>query len=214
MATKIIIADDHPIVRQGIKENLSRENQFEIVSEFEDGASLLQSSELNNVDLIILDLNLPRMDGMEVLKEIKSKNLQTKIIVLTAYKSQKLAEECRELGASAYLVKTQDLSQLNELIIKVVNDEFIYDDFEQLSNEIEDKFSYFDEFLVKYKLTKREVEIIKLISKGYTSPEIAEQLSVSKFTIFTHRKNIFKKLSLDQSNKIGLMNFATENGIV
>lgn len=214
MAIRIIIADDHPVVRKGIRESLDQHDDFEIIAEFGDGNALLQSSELSSSDVILLDLNLPRVDGIEVLKELKKQDFKPKVIVLTAYISQKLSEECRDLESFGYLVKTQDLSQLSELILKVVNGEKLFKDFDLSSTDCDNKFSYFDEFLVKYKLTKREVEVIKLISKGYTSPEIAEQLSVSPFTIRTHRKNIFKKLSLDQSNKVGLLNFASQNGIL
>lgn len=214
MPFKIIIADDHPIIRNGIKDLLEKEESFEFLAGFEDGKTLLHSSKLAYADVLLLDLNLPHTDGLQVLKEIKTKDLNLKVIVLTAYVSQKLSEECKEFGASAYLVKTQSLNNLTEIINKVMKGEVFFTDMGADEENIDNCFFYFDKFLVKYKLTKREVEVIKMISQGYTSSEIAEHLSLSPFTIQTHRKNIFKKLSLEQSNNVGLINFAIKNGII
>lgn len=214
MSIRIILADDHPVVIRGIKEVLEKEPAFTVIAEFKDGQSLLQSAALSDGDVLLLDLNMPRTDGLLVLERIKAMGLSLKVIVITAYVSQKLSEQCRSAGAAAYLVKTEDLTSLKEVILQVSRGEMVFPDFSGKDPGTADKFSYLDEFLKKYKLTKREVEIIRLLCNGRTSNEIAGALSLSAFTIQTHRKNIFKKLSLDSSDTLNLYHFASQNGLI
>lgn len=210
---QLILADDHPVITQGVKAILENEKNFEIIAEFKDGQSLLQSPLINNADVLLLDLNMPRIDGLQVLEYFKGTGIKLKIIVISAYTSQKLISECYEAGASAYIVKTENLNSLSEIIIQVMNGKKIFPDFHS-EVEPDDKFSYLDNFLIKYKLTKREVEIIKMVCDGKTSSDIAEKLSLSPFTVQTHRKNIFKKLSLDSSNPMAMHDFASKSGLI
>ena len=214
MPVRIILTDDHPVIVQGIKAVLEQEQDFEVIAEFYDGQSLLRSEALRNADLLLLDLNMPRTDGLEVLQALKTSARNLKIIVISAYTSQKLISECRERGACAYIVKTENLNGLKEIIMEVMQGKQIFPDLSSLESEIDDKFSYFDSFSIKYKLTKREVEIIKMVCVGKTSGDIAEELSLSTFTVQNHRKNIFKKLSLDSSNPMAMYEFASKTGLI
>lgn len=214
VSIRIILTDDHPVIMQGIQSILKKEKEFEIIAEFRNGRSLLQSSLISSADVLLLDLNMPEIDGLKVLSSLRNFRIKAKIIVISAYKSQKLAEECRETGASAYIVKTENLSSLKDIILQVLQGEKIFPDFSASESELNNQFSYLDDFLVKYKLTKREVEIIRMVCYGKTTHEIAGQLSLSAFTVQTHRKNIFRKLSLDHSDKMALYEFASQNGLL
>lgn len=212
MEIRVIIADDHPVVVQGIKDVLGEHGRFRVMATLSDGRTLVQSPELHSADVLLLDLNMPGMDGLQALEELQKLNLDLKIIVVTTYLSPQLAEQCRAAGANGYLVKSEDLFQLTRMIDDVLEGKQVFPDFSQKSN-IENDFSYFDEFLKKYKLTKREVEIIRLVCEDLHSKEIADKLYLSTFTVQTHRRNIVKKLGLDDS-KISLYRFASENGII
>lgn len=213
MPVKVILADDHPAVRQGIRNILEKESDIEIVGEFKNGRELLHSGLIESSDVLLLDLNMEKIDGLKVLDELQEKKSPIKIIVISAYDSPKLMAECLEKGASGYILKTGQLSDVVETIHRVIQGENTFLDFD--TKEIpSNKFSYFDNFLSKYKLTTREVEIIKMVCEGMTSTEIADKLSLSTFTVQTHRKNIFKKLKLDNSNTATLYEFAFRNGII
>jgi len=213
MEIRVIIADDHPVVVQGIKDVLRESDRFEVIATYQEGRSLLQSPKLGSADVLLLDLNMPGIDGLQALDELRKLKLAIKVIVITTYLSPQLAQQCREAGASGYLVKSEDLYQLTNMIDRVLAGQEIFPDFLQQKPDAENDFSYFDEFLRKYKLTKREVEIIRLVCDDNHSKDIANKLCLSTFTVQTHRRNIIKKLGLDDS-KISLYRFASENGII
>lgn len=212
MKPKVIIADDHPIVVQGITDLLEKSGNMDVLASFNDGRSLLQSPLLTKADVLLLDLNMPQIDGLQLLDRFRTLGLSLKIIVITSYVSAELAAQCRNAGASGYLVKTEKLHCLISTIEDVIAGIPVFPVF-SASNETTNDFSYFDEFLKKYRLTKREVEIIRLVCNDFSSKEIAKQLFLSPFTVQTHRRNIIKKLGLDDS-KISLYKFATDNGII
>ncbi|MUV04540.1 response regulator [Flavobacterium rakeshii] len=211
---KIIITDDHPIVRQGITELINSEPSFTITGQFDDGQLLLQSSALVEADILFLDLNMPRTDGLKVLQQIRDKKIKVKTIVLTSYASEKLAAECRKLGASAYLLKTNNIENLILIIKDVMKGETFFETISTPISKEDNQFTYLDGFLQKYRLTKRETQIIKLICTGYSSSDIADKLALSAFTVQTHRKNIFRKLQLENSNTASLYDFASKNGLI
>lgn len=214
MPVHIILADDHPVITRGIQTILEEEKELEIIAEFRNGQSLLQSPLTHSADLLLLDLNMPRVDGLGVLSSLHDSGSAIKTIVISAYNSQKLVEACRQAGACAYIVKTEQLSDLKEIIRQVMRGDKIFPVFSSSEPGPDNQFSYLDDFLVKYKLTKREVEIIRMICNGMTSGDIAGRLSLSAFTVQTHRKNIFRKLSLDTSNQVSLYEFASKNGLI
>ncbi|SEL90516.1 response regulator transcription factor [Parapedobacter koreensis] len=213
MKTRVIIADDHPVVIQGIRDILEKNGQFDVIATFNDGKSLLRSPLLAKADVLLLDLNMPAVDGLQTLERLNRTELSCKIIVITSYLSSQLAEQCKQAGVHGYLVKSEDLYLLVKRIQDVLAGESPFPDFSQPDQPMGNDFSYFDEFLKKYKLTKREVEIIRMVCNDYSSKEIADKLYLSTFTIQTHRRNIIKKLGLDDS-KISLYRFAMDNGVI
>ncbi len=210
---KLIIADDHPLIINGITEILEKNDRFNIVATFNDGNALMQSVLLADADVLLLDLNMPAKDGLMVLEEIKHMKLPVKILVLTSYFSKELAEKCKEAGAEGYILKSDNLEKLSETIFEVLNGNSKFPDFSQKTEDDPSDFSYLDEFLKKYNLTKREAEVIKMVCKGYNSKEIADKLFVSSFTVQTHRRNIFRKLKIE-GNTIALYKFASEHGLL
>lgn len=213
---RVIIAEDHPIVVKGIRDLFAEHGErFDILDTFQDGKSLLQSANLPLADVLLLDLNLPKLDGLHVLEQLQTQQIRAKTIVFTSYLSHQLATQCRELGAAGYLVKSQGLSELTNWIDEVLAGNPVFPDALAPEN-MEDADGYFlhnDEFLKKYKLTKREVQIIKLVCQEQNSDEIAHVLHLSPFTVKTHRRNIIRKLGLEDST-ISLYKFAQANGLL
>lgn len=210
--TKVIIADDHPVVIQGISKLYSDTSDFDIIGQFSNGSSLLQSPLLSQSQLLLIDLNMPQTDGLEAIGRIRNNYPTLKIVILTSYHSPQLVEQCKSM-AQGYLVKSEDLRTMVERVRLILNGATVFPDFEKNEYQSDDTFSYFDDFMKKYNLTKREVEIIKMICADKTTNEIAEKLHISAFTVQTHRRNFLKKLHLDGSN-ITLYKFANENGLL
>lgn len=212
MKIKIILADDHPVVLNGINAHFVTDERFEIIAMVNNGLELLHLPLLPQADIILLDLNMPGLDGLKTLAELKNRNIIAKIIVLTNYNSAELIKDCRAKGAHGYLVKTDELHNLANNILQVINGQEVFPNAE--SKEItDDRFSYFDDFLKKYKLTKREVEIIRLVCQNLKTKDIAERLYLSEFTVHTHRKNIMRKLDLSDST-VALYEFAIKAKLI
>ena len=168
---RVIITDDHPLIINGIREILEKDTGFEIMATFTDGNSLLQSTWLPDADVLLLDLNIPGKDGLQVLEQIGAMNLKLKILVLTSYFSKQLSEQCLAKGANGYLLKSENLDRLAENIIEVMDGKTIFPEFSENAEEEANDFTYLDEFLKKYNLTKREAEVIQMVCKGYNSNE-------------------------------------------
>lgn len=212
MKIKMILADDHPVVLQGIKAHFNQDERFEIIAMVNNGLELLNSPVLDKTDIILLDLNMPGLDGLKAITGLVEKEIKAKIIVLTNYHSFELVKDCRLRGASAYVVKSDELQNLANTILDVMDGKEVFPNFDE--KEIPDvSFSYFDDFLKKYRLTKREVEIIRLVCQNLRTKDIAERLYLSEFTVHTHRKNIMRKLELSDST-VALYEFALKANLI
>lgn len=206
---KLIIADDHPLLIEGLISILSEVNDLEILDPVNNGNLLISSLILNPADIVLLDLNMPKLDGIKTLAILRKDFPDLKVIILTNYDQPQLIEEVKKLGAHGYLLKNSPSFVLKKAINKVLNGEFYFDDKELPAK---DNSTYFiDDFMKKYQLTKREVEIIKMIAREFTSKEIGDSLFISEFTVSTHRRNIMKKLN--SKNVAGLLKFARQHGL-
>lgn len=212
MKIKLILADDHPVVLHGIKAHFANDERFEIITMVSNGQELLHSPLLGNADIIVLDLNMPGVDGLKALVQLRACRIKAKIIILTNYHSLELVKDCKSNGASGYLVKSDELQNLASAILKVFNGGLVFPNLEEKDIQ-ESKFSYFDDFLKKYKLTKREVEIIRLVCQNLRTKDIAERLYLSEFTVHTHRKNIMRKLDINDST-VALYEFALKSNLI
>ena len=201
---KILLADDHAIVLDGLKLVLSIDPQFKVVGEVQNGQEVLDFVESNEVDIIIMDINMPVMDGITCSKKLKSINPQVKVIILTMYPQKSFIDEIIKIGIDGCLVKSNTGKELSEAILRVWSGKPYYDQIGQFDSK--------EEAIKKHKLSEREVEIIRGLADGLTSESIADHLCISLHTVRTHRKNILKKLELHNSSE--LVQYAINNGII
>jgi DNA-binding NarL/FixJ family response regulator len=207
---KIIIADDHPLLVDGLKRMLEEMDGMQVLEPVSNGRQLLARLRDQIVDMVLLDLHMPQLDGLETLRVLQREFPALRILIFTNYNQPKLWREARSLGAKGYLVKSCTVQTLKEAI-RTISDGGTWFDKEGPNPET-DCPAFTDDFMKKYQITPREVEIIRKIAQGYTTREIGEQLYVSEFTINAHRRNICRKL--DIYTPVGLVNFAKEHGLV
>lgn len=201
---KIVLADDHTIVLDGLKLILSANENFEVVGEAENGKEVLAILEKEKVDIVILDINMPEMDGITCARHIKSEHKNVKVIVLTMYAQKSFIEEIVKIGIDGCLLKNNTGKELEEAILRVHTGRSYYDQIQSFTSEKEE--------IQAYKLSVREIEIIRCLSEGKTSPEMADKLFISEHTVKTHRKNILRKLNIHSTPE--LVQYAINNGII
>ncbi len=208
---KLVLADDHQFLLDGITSVLKGVDQLEIVATALNGYELMEIVALHNPDLVIQDLNMPGYDGLQCLQKIKEGFPATKVLVLTNYNQPELLEEVRKMQADGYMVKNSSAADLKDAIKRILAGEKYFPKDNSFHDLPGDSY-FFDDFLKKYQLTKREVGIIRLICREKSSKEIAADLFLSELTVNTHRRNILRKLEL--KNVAGLVNFAKENQLL
>ncbi len=204
-----MLADDHPLFIEGLSMMLRREPDFELCGIANNGREVLEMLPTTNPDLILLDINMPKMNGLETIKYIKQSYPSVKIVMLSGYFDDAIIKEAKLKGANGYLLKS---SQQDELIqtIKMVNSGSVFATPHH-EEPAPGEFLVNDKFLAQFNLTKREREIIQLIKNEMTNQEIAQNLHLSVYTVETHRKNIMQKLKLNSPG--ALMKFIIENQI-
>jgi len=207
---RIIIADDHPLFLEGLHSVLEKIKGVDLLATVTNGRQLIDCLQQYNPDIVLLDLNMPRLDGIETLKILKSQFPKIRVIVLTSYYQPELKREIKLLGADGYLSKNSSANLIEEAIKTVAAGNTWFTDDSPV--EASPSPFFIDDFMKKYQLTKREVEIIRMIVAGIPTREIGERLFVSEFTINAHRRNICRKLNVH--TPVGLINFAKEQGLV
>jgi len=205
---KIIIADDHNLFINGLQLLLQNENWIEIADIANDGKELLEILHKNSPDLVLLDLNMPIMNGLEAGRFIKQKFPGIKLIILSTYNEEHLVEKAKNIGINGYLLKNCNREELLLAINLVMNNQLAFPYFEPKENNA---FDHDDDFLKRFNFTKRETEILREIKTGLTNQQIADKLFLSIYTIETHRKNIMHKLQLN--TPAALMKFIMENNL-
>lgn len=208
--TRLIIADDHQLLADGLVAVLREAAEWEILIPVNNGRELLNRLAEMSVDIVLLDLNMPQLDGIKTLEIIKEQYPGIKVLVLTNYNQPQLLAEVRKLGADGYLLKNASGDVLKTAIRAVLKGSTYFEAL--ITVDVPISAYFMDEFMKKYHLTKREVQIIKMVGGELTSKEISTELSISEFTVNTHRKNILRKL--DVKNTAGLLNFAKQHGIL
>ena len=209
---RIIIADDHTIFAEGLKTLLNLQNDIEVVSIVTNGKKLLNDLQNNNYDLILLDVNMPELDGIDTAESIKKEYPDLPILVLTMYDRKDILKKMISKGVNGYILKNSDPEELIEAIkITSSGGNFFYKNIEEEIDKknVPPKSKYDDTFNTN--LSKREKEILKLIAQGKTSSQIANQLFLSVFTVDTHRKNIASKLEIH--NTADLVKYAIQLGL-
>ncbi len=220
---RTVIADDHQLFTEGLKNILRRTDKFEfqIIGEAENGRDLLPILKRTYPDLLLLDLNMPETDGLDVLDTIRDNYEDMKILALTMYDEAKLVKSAFKAGVDGYILKNSDPYELLNAIDEVLKGKTYIGVGVQLVGARangktfmadKEKGKFEDKFIQKYNLTKREIEILKLISQAFSNKEIAQELFISDQTVSVHRKNIMRKLNV--SNIAGLIKIAYDNSIV
>ena len=211
----LLIADDHRLYVESLVIALEHQTTIpvRILDTVNNGDELLRKLQLHSPDIILLDLNMPVLNGLEVIPIIRTDYPKLKILVVTKYSDPKFVKECLQIhGVSGYVLKTNTLAELLEGIYQVQRGHTYISKGLQIypKDTIEDEASRFDEsFQAKYNLTRRELEILSLIAHAKSNAEIADGLFISPQTVGAHRKNIMRKLNI--SSTAGLVRFAIEN---
>ena len=211
---RVVIVEDHAIIREGLRSLLSSGNEFEIVGEAEDGRQAIQSVGKLKPDLVLTDLSMPRMDGMDMITEIKKQCVETKIIALTVHRGEEYVLATLKAGADGYVLKEADYAELLVAIRSVLKGKRYLSPAisGQLINGYLEGRKATAPQSVWETLTKREREILKLIAEGSKNKEIADTLYISVNTVEKHRSNIMDKLNLHTT--AALVTFAIEKGLV
>lgn len=214
---KVLIADDHQMFIEGIKALLSDIEQIHIIATANSGEQVLEQLADKKIDVLITDINMPKMNGIELARIVKKKYSSVKIIALSMYVEKELVTEMINNGAEGYILKNTGKQDLIDAIITVYQGKKFYSNDVALTmmdaktkQEYVDKID--DEKKLNANLSKREIEILKLIAQQFTTPEIAEKLFISSYTVETHRKNLIRKLNV--KNVAGLVRIAIENKLL
>lgn len=214
--TRIHLADDHQILIDGIRTLLNTVPDFEVVGHSLNGSTLFHEVTENKSDILILDINMPEKDGIEVIKEFAVKGFPCKVLILSSHDDLRIIKEVMKLGSSGYLTKKCAGENIVEAIHAVSRGEEYF--CKAVREKIFDTVTKDNSKLIKNNstvhaiLTEREIEIITLIALEFSGKEISDQLFISMNTVETHRKNIMKKL--DAKNSISLVKYALKNKLI
>jgi DNA-binding NarL/FixJ family response regulator len=214
--TKILIVDDHEVVRDGLKNILTSLDNITIAGEAGNGEDAVKMYSSLKPDLVIMDISMPGMNGIEATRVIKEKDPDARILILTMHDNQEYLNQIIRSGAKGFILKNTDKEELLDAVRTVAGgDNFFSKDISKLIIDNYIRTAKETEKTDAYKevpLTKREIEILKLIASGYSNQEIANILYISYNTVDTHRKNIMHKLAI--KNTAGLVRYAIEKGLI
>lgn len=211
MGIKVMMADDHVLCRQGIKELLINDGNIEVICEASDGEECLRQLEHNMPDILMLDINMPKLNGIEVLKEIKRKKYPIKVLILTYHDEIDYLVKAFDIGVEGYLIKSSDENELKKAISFIANGRsYIQPSLIPLLNT---KLRTRDTDKTKLDiLTNREKEMLVYLAKGMLNKEIAIELKISERTVKNHISNLFKKIDVNDRTQAAV--FAIKNELV
>ena len=209
LATRILVADDHPIVRSGLRKVLDAQPDLEVVAEAEDGADAVKKALAGDVHLAILDVSMPKTTGIQAAAELHKRKPELRLLMLSMYDSEQYLFESLRAGASGYVLKSDADHDIVEAVRRTMRGQsFLYPSaISTLVKDVVDRGE--EEFDV---LTPRELQVLKLIAEAYTSKEIAQELVISVKTVERHRQNILDKLGM--SDRVELTRYAVRRGLI
>jgi two-component system response regulator NreC len=212
--TRVLIADDHALVREGIAAFLQLCDDFEVVGHASDGLEAIEKTGKFRPDIVIMDVNMPKLGGLEATVEIKKTWPDTKVLVLTQYEDKEYITRFLKAGVSGYLLKKAVGSDLITGLKAISRGELYL--YSSIATEVVSRYLHGDkgsEMEAPYeKLSDREKQVLKLIAEGYTHKEVADMLHISVKTVVAHQTNIGEKL--DIHNRASLIKFAIQQGII
>lgn len=211
MAIKIMITDDHSMIREGLKQLLELEGDFKVIAEAADGIECINKLEEVTPEVLLLDINMPNMNGLEVLQKMKEKKMKVKVLVLTIHSEVEYLLKAVDIGVNGYLLKDSESAELKKAINAVASGEnYIQPSLIPVLNA---KMIDRDQDTIKIEsLTKRELEVLKNLSYGMYNKEIAEKLNISERTVKNHISNIFKKIDVTDRTQAAV--FAIRNNLI
>lgn len=213
MTVNILLADDHNILRQGLRALLENEKDFYVVGEAEDGLEALQLAERETPDVMVVDLMMPGLNGLEVTRQIHQTNPDTSIIILSMHAKEAYVLEALKNGASGYVLKDARVNDLVQAVREVTSGRrYLSPPLTERAIEAYMRKLQTDELDIYETLTSRERELLQLAAEGKTNREIAELLSISPRTVEVHRASMMRKLNL--KSQVDLVRYALKRGIL
>jgi DNA-binding NarL/FixJ family response regulator len=211
LVTRILIADDHPIVRSGVRKVINTQHDLEVVAEAEDGAQAIDKALEEDIHLAILDVSMPRMTGIQAAAELHKRKPELRLLMLSMYDSEQFLFESLKAGASGYVLKSSADKDIVEACRATMRGEsYLYASaVTSLVRDYVDRGGEDEHFDV---LTSRELEVLKLIAEAYSSKEIATELFISIKTVERHRQNILGKLGM--RDRVELTRYAIRRGLI
>jgi DNA-binding NarL/FixJ family response regulator len=212
MPTSVIVADDHPIVLDGLAQLLSGDPEFEVVALCKDGDEALQSIRTQRPGIAVVDVRMPRADGIAILRTVVTERIPTRVVLLTAQISDDEVMEAVRLGVAGMVLKETASRQLLQVLHKVAGGETSLDD--KVVRRAVDKLLRARSGVAQAQrvLTNRELEIVRLVATGLRNKQIADQLSITEGTVKIHLHTIFEKLGV--SSRVELSNYARERSLL
>lgn len=200
---RVLIADDHAIVRNGVCGIVNAQEDMRVVAEAEDGVTALRLIQETSPDVCLVDLQMPQMDGVDVIKAIRGLSAATRIIILTTFDSDEDIDRCLRAGAHAYFLKDVKPTELADAIRRVHRGQVVIP--EPVASKMAQR-------LTRVQLTTRELEVLRLIASGLTNKEIGSTLHIAESTVKLHTKTLFKKLEV--TTRTEAMHVGIERGLV
>lgn len=212
--TRVLLADDHAVLRAGLKMLINSQPDMEVVGEASDGATAVQLCEQVDPDVVVMDIAMPGMNGLEATRQIRKRRLRTRVLALSMHANEEYLFQLLQAGGSGYVLKKAADTELLDAIRMVARGEiYLYPEVTKyLVRDYLQRLHEGDTNVALDSLTEREREVLRLVAEGYTTQEIAQQLVLSPKTVETHRAHIMDKLGLRSRSE--LVRYALRKGLL
>ena len=189
---KLLIVDDHKLFSNGLAALLEKYEDFEVLKQVDDSRNAIHEVQNLNPDVVLIDFNMPNINGLELTKILLEGFPKLKILILSMYDDERFVKDFKQAGAKGYLTKTEEIETVKQAILNIYQGKKVFNKLDSISLNLHNE----ELFLKKFAITRREKEIIDLIVLGKTTRQISEHLGISYYTAETHRKNIYIKLGV------------------
>lgn len=211
MSIKVMLADDHILMREGIKQLLEFDGSLEVIAEANDGIECLEILKSVDPDILLLDINMPKMNGIDVLEKLKARKAPLKVLILTVHNEVEYLVKAIDIGAEGYILKDTGSAELKKAIVSIVNNETYIQPslIPTLNSRLINRDVDMERMAL---LTRREIEILSQVASGLFNKEIGNNLNISERTVKNHISNIFRKIEVSDRTQAAV--FAIRNNIV
>ena len=211
MCVKVMIVDDHKMIREGLKQLIELEGDMKVIEEAENGLDCIEKLEVNKPEILLLDINMPKMNGIQTLEKIKEEKMDLKVLMLTVHSEVEYLLKAVDIGVDGYILKDADSTELRKAIFSIVEgNKYIQSSLIPLLNS---KMIARDLDSEKIKLlTKRESQILVNVASGMSNKEIGDKLQISERTVKNHISSVFKKIEVSDRTQAAV--FAIRNNLI